>query len=233
MTSTATSADAAASDPRVRCGRSTALPVRSATISVAGGALSAAVVGSGDRVGILLHQLDGDLCQWWPTAVDWATGSGVQLILVDLCGFGRSTCTAPAADQVAALMRFARQTQPRSVTVVGASMGGSIALATAGPVGASAVVDLSGPATWSDVADAGTAASRTQIPLLVACSATDRGVDPGALQAAVAGSPARIKVFTGTQTGHGVAMLTDLDNRPTALSHVVRDWITGRTAARP
>lgn len=226
-TSTTTSnSTAAAVDSAQRCNGKGPGTAAVTSLPVAGGGLSVASIGAGRHVGILLHQSDGDLCQWWPYAVQWAHGD-VRLIVVDQCGFGQSKCTATPRQQVAALMAFARRSPTTSVTLVGASMGGTIALAEGQPAGADAIVDLSGPPTWYDETPAEPAAARTTIPLLVACSATDTDVSPSTLQAAVQRSPARPKFFSSTQRGHGVDMLVDLDGQPTPLAALVRDWIAG------
>lgn len=217
-----------------RCGDQSAAAhgaAASTVLPLAGGSLSVATIGTGRHVGILLHQSDGDLCQWWPVARRWATGD-VRLIVVDQCGYGQSTCTASPGAQVKALTALARRSPASSVTVVGASMGGTIALAEAQTAGADAVVDLSGPVRWFDETPAGPAAAATRIPLLVACSSTDTATEPGALTSAVAASPARPKVFSDSQQGHGVAMLTDLDGRATPLSDLVHSWIAGDRRTR-
>lgn len=226
-TSSASSSSAAAvTNPAQRCGVTTKSPSAATRLPVAGGDLSVASVGTGGRVGILLHQSDGDLCQWWPYAVRWATGD-VRLIVVDQCGFGPSNCTATPRQQVAALVAYARRSPTTSVTLVGASMGGTIALAEGQDAGANAIVDLSGPPTWYDETPAEQAAARTTIPLLIACSRTDSDTSPSTLQAAVKGSAAKPTFFTDDQLGHGVDMLASPDGQPTPLAALVRDWISG------
>lgn len=216
----------AVTNPAQRCGLATKSPTAVTSLPVAGGSLSVATIGKGTHVGILLHQSDGDLCQWWPYAVRWATGD-VRLIVVDQCGFGQSNCTATPHQQVAALVALARRSPTTSVTLVGASMGGTIALAEGQPAGADAIVDLSGPPTWYDETPAEQAAARTTIPLLIACSTTDSDTSPSTLQEAVKGSPAKTKIFDASQRGHGVDMLANLDRQPTPLATLVRDWIAG------
>lgn len=223
---TSSNAPAAVADPATRCDVKAPAKAAVTTLPVTGGALTVASVGAGRRVGILLHQSDGDLCQWWPYAVQWARND-IRLIVVDQCGFGQSTCTATPRQQVDALVTFARRSPTTSVTLVGASMGGTIALAEGQAAGANAVVDLSGPPTWYDETPVEQAAARTTVPLLVACSATDTDVSPSTLQAAIQASPARPKFFSSTQRGHGVDMLVGLDGQPTPLAGLVRDWIAG------
>ncbi|KYH43629.1 alpha/beta hydrolase [Branchiibius sp. NY16-3462-2] len=226
IAATSSNAPAAVVDPATRCKVKAPGKAVVTSVPVTGGGLTVASVGAGRRVGVLLHQSDGDLCQWWPYAARWARGD-IRLIVVDQCGFGQSQCTATPRQQVDALVAFARRSPTTSVTLVGASMGGTIALAEGQPAGADAVVDLSGPPTWYDETPAEQAAARTTVPLLVACSATDTNVSPSTLQAAVQASPARPKLFSSKQRGHGVDMLVDLDGQPTPLAGLVRDWIAG------
>ncbi len=143
---------------------------------------------------ILLHQTSPTgYCGWVPYA-DWAAEQGVRAVLVDLCGWGSAVCseelTSDPEAQVRLMVDWAREQGAERVAVVGASMGGAIALGVADPAGADAVVDLSGPETWQNVPGAEEAAAGTEIPLLVVTASGDAGVDHDVLQRAVEGSPA-------------------------------------------
>ena len=190
------------------------------------------VVGSGPTVAVLLHQTDGNgLCGWWPYAERLAR-DGVRSLLFDLCGYGDASCPDEAfADdpvaQVAAAVGWARSHGARRVVLVGASMGGAIALGAAPAVSADAVVDLSGPASWGSL-DSVRALSRLTVPTLVAISrSTDRS-DFDALQAAFPAVPATTKLFRSVDSGHGWDMLRILASGPpqwTPLADLVSAWI--------
>ena len=201
-----------------------------------GSVLTAATVGSGDQVMILLHQTSpSGYCGWVPYA-DWAAEQGVRAVLVDLCGWGSAVCsddlTADPEAQVRLMVDWAREQGATRVAVVGASMGGAIALGVADEAGADAVVDLSGPETWQNVPGAEEAAAGTEIPLLVVTAPGDTGVDHDLLQRAVEASPASPKRFISAPDGHGWSMLHDGSSvapewRP--LATTVLDWARGET----
>lgn len=189
---------------------------------------------------MLLHQTDGDgACGWFPVAGMMAS-HGVRVIAFDLCGYGAAVCPTqapPPAQQVGAAVDWARAHGARRVTVVGASMGGSVALGTAGTVRPDAVVDLSGPMEWDGVLGSARAAHTLRVPLLGAASKGDPDSDPAALRAAVLASPGTHR-FVPAPDGHGVEMLTSYRNStyvPTALLRTVLRWIEGdfATARRP
>lgn len=201
--------------------------------------LAAAQLGSGPEVAVLLHQTDGDgLCGWLPYARFLAT-QGVRALMVDQCDYGESVCS----DQVrrdppamlGAAVRWARNHGARRVTVVGASMGGSVALGTGQAAGADAIVDLSGPPYWYGTPGSVSAARRVRVPLLVA---VNKGTDPDSfapLRRAVHVAPSRVKRFLAAPPGHGWSLLTEpdtgatstLQDRPTALGRLVLAWIRG------
>lgn len=202
------------------------------TLRVAGAKLPAAAIGAGRTVAVLLHQTDGDgACGWFPIAGMMAS-QHVRVIAFDLCGYGAAECPtkAPApAQQVRAAVSWARSHGARRVTVVGASMGGSVALGTAGSVRPDAVVDLSGPMEWDGVVGSARAAHALRIPLLAAASADDPDSDPAALRKAVLSSPGTHR-FVPAPYGHGIEMLTSYQNSkevPTTLLHTVIRWIKG------
>src|SRR5262245_52741112 len=124
---------AAPPSPAQRCGT----PDRAAnvlTLHTADGVrLDAAEVGAGAKGVVLVHESGGKaLCGWWPFAVRLAD-EGFHVLLFDLRCYGFSTCPRGAkgsnyvADVAAAAAKL-RALGAASVEVVGASMGGSIAL---------------------------------------------------------------------------------------------------------
>jgi pimeloyl-ACP methyl ester carboxylesterase len=139
--------------------------------------LPAVVVGTGSTVAVLLHQTDQvALCGWWPYT-NWLTAEAdVQALMFDLCGFGDGACPdGPfAADQIGQVelaVAHARDQGATRIVIVGASMGGSIALDAAVAVRADAVVDLSGPVTWRELS-AERIAPELTLPTLIAVSRT-------------------------------------------------------------
>ncbi|WP_182379196.1 alpha/beta fold hydrolase [Nocardioides sp. WS12] len=198
------------------------------------GKITAVTAGTGPTVAILLHQTDGNgLCGWLAYAADLVAEPGVQVLAIDLCGFGESTChggrrSGPAqADAVRVAVREARTgLQATRVVVVGASMGGSVALMTAASDAMiDTAVDLSGPVDWAgiEVIDGGRG---LRVPVLVAM-ADDEGEE------AVVGSQAIVDLapagsrFEPAESGHGYALLFDEDDQPTALAETVAAWIRG------
>lgn len=234
--SSASSSTAALTGVAARCGP----PERKdASISVLKGPgaarLPAAVLGAGPTTAVFLHQTDGNgLCGWWPYAAWLTSHYKVKAVLLDLCNYNsRAVCPEQTfADnqraQVAVGMRFARSLGASRVVLVGASMGGALALASARETAATAVVDLSGPPGWGN-AEASQAAPQLKVPLLVAASPTDGDVDYPALQKAFALDPTQPKRFLSPAGGaHG----WDLVQNPAGtgwspLASQVARWITG------
>ncbi len=223
---------------RQRCGH----PVPGRTFVIPGDdretGLVAAELGAGPDVAVMVHQVGSSaLCGWVPYAA-WAAEQGVRLVLVDACGYGESVCSQEVNDDAAAWLGstvdWARDHGARRVTLVGASMGGSIVAATAPEVDVDAVVDLSGPAEWAGVAPLRRAAPRIDVPFLAAAWPGDDGISASALRRATEVSPGEPSRFVRTSSGHGWGMLTasgwitDLeDTRPTGLGRLVVAWIRG------
>ncbi len=92
--------------------------------------VSAASFGDGDHAAVFVHQTGiTGLCGWVPYAA-WAARHGIRAVVVDVCGYGRSQCSealdADPAAQLALPVAWAREQGATSVTLVGASMGGSL-----------------------------------------------------------------------------------------------------------
>lgn len=203
------------------------------------------VLGSGPDVAVFLHQTDGDgLCGWVPYA-NWAADHGVRAILIDACGYGDSECSerleTDAAQWLTLPIAWARDHGAERVTVVGASMGGTVAAGAAEPAGADAIVNLSGPSAWPGVPDVLAAGRKTTVPLLVAAADTDRDIDTESLRKSVRLSPSRFKEYVAWPGGHGWDMVSNadysgdvdpLDIKPTRLGKLVLAWIIGDYATR-
>ena len=87
---------------------------------------------------------------------------GIRSVAIDLCGYSRSFCPLPSQEdsvgQVKLTTDALRAAGARRITLVGASIGGSLAVAAAASTKADAVVDLSARLT-------STASTSGQTPL--------------------------------------------------------------------
>jgi dienelactone hydrolase len=189
------------------------------------------VLGSGPTVAVFLAQTDDiGMCGWAEYAA-WVAGQGVRAILWNRCRDGESTCSAHLAGDPVAQTRvvvgWARSTGADRVVLVGASKGGGIALAAAQPLGANAVVDLSGSTDGAggEFAPIAEAAAATRVPLLLAMSPGDQ--DEAPMRAAFAASPATTKQFVAMPGGHGWDYVTDDGARVSAFGEKVLRWIRG------
>jgi dienelactone hydrolase len=199
--------------------------------------LRAAVVGSGQRGVILLHQTDNGLCGWLPYAAYLAT-QGFYVGLFDFrCTFNSGCADGEEAynvtADVAAIATALRQRGARSLAVVGASYGGAVAIGTCAAVQAGACVALS-PALSDNKLGGGMTARRAigqlRVPLLVAAAPDDSEspaeVNRALMRRARPGIVTVIKLPAGT--GHGWDTVTDPNapGQPTTLSGQVIDFIT-------
>jgi pimeloyl-ACP methyl ester carboxylesterase len=193
------------------------LPVRAIRFTTSDGvALSGAVIGSGPVGAVLIHEYPRDYCGWLPYA-GYLSRHGVRVLLFDLRCFGRSSCPGGrghATTDVAAAVAELRRRGARRVALVGASMGGAIAVVAAARLHPAAVVDLSGERDTTGLtpgidADAGAAAHGVSAPALFAVARGDRYV-PVADMRAVARrvrSPTRRLIVLPAAAGHGWDLL--------------------------
>jgi pimeloyl-ACP methyl ester carboxylesterase len=215
-TATATAA-AALPQPSERCGdpHARALTVRFRARD--GMSLDGAIVGRGPVGAVLLHEYPGPMCGWWPYAV-YLARHGVQALLFDFRCFGLSGCPgnghgAPVAD-VAGAVAALRAHGARTVALVGASLGGVVAVTAGAALHPAAVVDLSGERELGDLLpganlNAYAAAPRLRAPALFAVARADRNVSVADMRAVYrrAGSrPKRLLVLPAA-AGHGWDML--------------------------
>lgn len=204
-------------------------------IPAAGGTLSAGVIGEGKVGAVLLHQTSGAGFCGWATYGQWLAEKGVNVVMLDVCSYGQSMCdtalTQDWAAQLKAGVDFARSRGAAKVTVVGASLGGALALGVGQEAGADGIVDLSGPHEWDGVPDAVTAARATTVPLFI--SAADADVDIGIdeLKAAMGASPATHKRYVAMPgQGHGWSGISNgmsIDPVFSPLATTVLKWIQG------
>jgi hypothetical protein len=232
----ATSAPAPSAPPGsvdARCGTSVRVSVRLGQwAGPEKSVLPTATIGSGDTTAVFIHQTDSGLCGWWPYAA-WVTSHyPVRAVLFELCDYGEARCLGGRFDanqlrQVAFAVAQARRAHPQRLVLVGASMGGALALAAATGAHADAVVDLSGPPDWNG-ADALPAARKLRVPLLIAASPGDPDADYAGLRTAYAAAPVTTKRFVVGDGPHGWELLSatgGADWRP--LAGTVGRWIVG------
>lgn len=198
------------------------------------GAVPSALAGRGRTVAVLLHQTNGGgLCGWLPYAQQLAS-SGVAALAIDLCRYGESRCRGVAddrylgADQVEAVRvaveHARRDLAAERVVVVGASMGGSVALMSGSTVdGIDSVVDLSGPVDWSgmDVVRGGRA---LRVPALVAMAGAEGPEEVDGSRAIVDRAPEGSR-FVLPEDGHGYELLHDQRGAPLPFGQEVLAWI--------
>jgi pimeloyl-ACP methyl ester carboxylesterase len=216
-----------------RCGRP---DVEATVVTVAGPngeALWTGSVGTGGSVALLLHQTGRSAsCGWWPFANHLAE-QGVRAVMLDLCGYGKSTCdpaepwSTDYADQVARTVARLRQDGATRVTLVGASLGGTVASVSAAPARADAVVNLSGFG-FAPMVTAPAIAALT-IPVLGAGSHAEES-DSAALESQVEVSASPTKRFVWADSGHGWSLVLEgpqPDSPITAVGRTVIAWTMG------
>jgi dienelactone hydrolase len=203
------------------------------TLRGPGQVMPAVLAGHGRTVVVLLHQTDGNgFCSWLDFAQRIATVPGQTALAFDLCGYGKARCRgdnttlAPQVAQVRRAIDEAERLGARRVVLVGASMGGSLAvLAAARDSRVDAVVDLSGPDEWRGGV-LHEAAARLHVPVLVAM-ADSEGPEVVATAQATAEAGPDGSEFVGAEGGHGYLLLQESDGRPTPLSDRVLARISG------
>jgi pimeloyl-ACP methyl ester carboxylesterase len=196
--------------------------------------LSGAVVGSGSVGAVLIHEYPLDHCGWWPYA-RYLARHGVRALLFDLRCFGTSECPegrGHATADVAAAMAELRRRGARRVALVGASMGGAIAVVAAAQLHPAAVVDLSGERDTTGLtpgidADAGAAAPGVTAPALFAVARGDRYVPVPDMRAVArrVRSPTKRVIILPAVAGHGWEMLLGTSTTWSPLAATVASFI--------
>jgi hypothetical protein len=182
--------------------------------------LDGAIVGAGPVGAVLLHEYPGPMCGWWPYA-NYLAAHGVRSLLFDLRCFGLSACPTnrrsdPVAD-VAGAIAVLRSHGARSVALVGASLGGVVAVIAGAGLHPAAVVDLSGERDLTGLLpgtslDAFAAAPALRMPALFVVARGDRNVSVGDMRAVYDRARSRVKrmIVLPASQGHGWHMLESL-----------------------
>ena len=152
------------------------------------GTFDVGVIGEGDVTAILVHQMNENACGWFPFAANLAD-KGVRVMLLNLCGYGETTCTGGSltgtgADAVLAAADWARENGAERVVVDGASIGGTTAMIAATNDAETGlldgVADLSSPVV-ADGADLRRGAPSITIPTFLAVGPGDSVVSVSAM----------------------------------------------------
>jgi alpha/beta superfamily hydrolase len=196
--------------------------------------LSGVVVGSGPVGAVLIHEYPRDHCGWLPYS-GYLARHGVQALLFDLRCFGRSPCPdgrGHATTDVAAAMAELRRRGARRVALVGASMGGAIAVVAAARLHPAAVIDLSGERDTTGLtpgidADAGSAAHGVTAPALFAVARGDRYVPVADMRVVArrARSATKRLIVLPAAAGHGWDLLFGTETTWSPLAATVAAFI--------
>ena len=193
--------------------------------------LNSAWLGSGNTVAVLLHQGDGSgLCGFLFYA-DFLAKRGIRVALLDLCNNGQSYCVNrsiaedPGA-QVKLVVDAARTEGAQRVVLVGASLGGSVAVTAAGPAKPNTIVVLSGAAK-EEYSDITVDAPYVTMPALFAYSLADQA-DLVAVRSQLKKMPTKKKEFLTYDSGHGYDLLRDVTTEEfSGLATRVTKWVKG------
>ncbi|MEV4413783.1 hypothetical protein [Catellatospora sp. NPDC049609] len=157
-------------------------------------------VGTGDTGVVLLHQLDGTACQWYPFALILAQ-RGYRALSPDIT-------SRDAVDVARAGIAHLRAGGVKRVFVIGASRGGTVALAasaaTTPPV--DGVVALSAPTVYD--ADALTAVTKLDAPTLLIAGDLDGTFADHARELYGLSVAKHKKLIIRSSVSHGVTLLS-------------------------
>jgi dienelactone hydrolase len=196
-----------------------------------GSVINTVWLGSGATAAVLLHQTDGNgLCGMLFYA-SYLADHGIRAVAIDLCGYSKSFCQVSSQEdpvgQVTLATDALRAGGARRITLVGASMGGALAVAAAGPAKADAVVDLSGPVQFNGL-DIKTNAPSVTMPILIAFGKATDPDDLAAVRAQLPAMPTRRKQLIVLNEGHGVELLRETGStKLSPLAGKVLSWVRG------
>lgn len=182
---------------------------------------------------VLLHEAGSGYCNAWSFATWLVTHEHVQVVMVNRCGYGETTCTKRLGDgdaQIAATTQpaidYARAHGARNVTLIGASSGASDAVQVAAAVhGVRAVVALSPDRT--DTGDLDAHFDRDRLPTLMAYAPEDSYCPPKAEHRWFGQIPAATKrlVVAPEPHRHGWELVLDDSGHPLPLAATVTSWL--------
>lgn len=169
--------------------------------------LEAERFGVGEDFVVLSHMRPADMSSWFSFA-GFLGGEGFTAITFNFRGYGNSEGAGFAVEvDVAAAVDAARTLGADRVFLIGASMGGTGAIAAAGASNVDGVITLSAPDRFEGV-DAAAAAADVSVPMLLIAAEDD---EPYASDAEViasqAGGPARVMILPGRK--HGTDLFVD------------------------
>lgn len=206
--------------------------------------LDGAEIGSGPVGVVLGHQYPAELCGWWPFAV-YLARHGMHVFLFDFRCLGESECTAQGGDgsdvdDMLAAAGELRSRGARRIFLMGASLGGTVAMMAggrlepppAGVVSFSGEADLGYLAGGSTRLDALSAVPRLRAPFLQIMARQDTAVsvaDARRLEAR-AGSPDKRLIVLPAPFGHGWNIVTGGDGSPTSIAPTVLHWVQAHSA---
>ncbi|WP_155384512.1 alpha/beta hydrolase family protein [Catellatospora paridis] len=157
-------------------------------------------VGTGDTAVVLLHQLDGTACQWYPFALILAQ-RGYRALAPDIT-------SRDAVDVAQAGIAHLRAGGAKRVFVIGASRGGTVALAasaaTTPPV--DGVIALSAPTVYD--ADALTAVTKLEAPTILIAGDLDGTFAEHARELYGLSVAKHKKLLIRSSVSHGVTLLS-------------------------
>jgi pimeloyl-ACP methyl ester carboxylesterase len=176
-----------------------------------GAMLHAVVMGQGSTAIVLAHESDDDACDW-AFFVPELTADDRQILAFDFSGNGTSSDIGDGRldlDLLAAVAE-ARNRGAARVVVIGASMGGTAALAAAGTPdsGIDGVVSLSAVSSWLDT-DAEPTAATISVPVLFAAAEDDGDTAETAQTVSTACGCAFPEVIVFGGARHGTRLLAE------------------------
>ena len=192
------------------------------------GTVPAVRLGSGRTAVVLLHQTNGNgLCGWLEFGAVLAADPALSLLAIDVCPYGESRCAAGTdqVDPVGLAVEYARsELDARRVVLMGASMGGSVALMAATRLpDVDTAVDLSGPVGWKGMEEVGQGRA-LPVPVLVAMADEEGPEEVAGARRIVRNAP-KGSEFVPAEGGHGYELLLGMDGSPTPIAERVLRWI--------
>jgi pimeloyl-ACP methyl ester carboxylesterase len=158
--------------------------------------------GSGTTALVLANQVDGDLCGWEPYSEIWAS-KGYQVLVFNYSGRDR------AADDVLTGIAAVRQQGATHVFPIGASKGGTAAIAAASEAqpAVDGVVSLSGPQVYGST-NAISAMPKLTVPALFVAGQYDTQFADAAQAFYAAAATTDKQLVIRQNANHGYALLS-------------------------